>query len=93
MAGFLRNDRGHYENCLCPVNENKLKKMFKKVLCLKAKHSDSEFYYPEEQETADRNVSRRCRHFDKVEASGDTGSENEKLIVPIGLIFVIKSAI
>ena len=35
-------------------------------------HSDSEFYYPEEQETAERKVSRRGRHFDKVEASGDT---------------------
>ena len=31
-------------------------------------HSDSEFYYPEEQETAKRNFG---RHFDKVEASGD----------------------
>ena len=30
--------------------------------------SDSEFYYPEEQETAKRNFG---RHFDKVEASGD----------------------
>ena len=41
------------------------------------KHPDSEFFYPEEQETADRNDSRRGRHFDKVEASGDIGSENE----------------
>ena len=36
-------------------------------------HSDSEFYYPEEQETAERKASRRGRHFDKVETSGDTG--------------------
>ena len=35
-------------------------------------HSDSKFYYPEEQETAERKASRRGRHFDKVEASGDT---------------------
>ena len=35
-------------------------------------HSDSEFYYPEEQETAERNASLRVRHCDKVEASGDT---------------------
>ena len=34
-------------------------------------HSDSEFYDPEEQETAERKASRRC--FDKVEVSGDTG--------------------
>ena len=53
-------------------------------------HSDSEFYYPEEQETAERNPSRRCRHFDKVEASRDTGYEK---LVPMVLIFVIKSAI
>ena len=40
--------------------------MFKKFLCLKTKqniemsdeeHSDSEFYYPEEQETAERKAS------------------------------------
>ena len=36
-------------------------------------HSDSEFYYPEEQETAKRKATRRCRHFDKVEIGGDTG--------------------
>ena len=35
-------------------------------------HSDSEFYYPEEQETAERNASRHGQHFDKVEASGDS---------------------
>ena len=34
-------------------------------------HSDSEFYYPEEQETAETKASRRGRYFDKVEASGD----------------------
>ena len=33
----------------------------------------SEFYCPEEQETAGRNASRRGRHFDKVEPSGDAG--------------------
>ena len=33
-------------------------------------YSDSEFYYPEEQETAEKNGSSRW-HFDKVEASGD----------------------
>ena len=53
-------------------------------------HSESEFYYPEEQETAERKPSRRGRHFDKVEASGDTGYEK---LVPVVLIFVIKSAI
>ena len=36
-------------------------------------HSDGEFYYPEEQEKAQRNASRRGRYFDKVEACGDTG--------------------
>ena len=60
------------------------KKMFKKFLCLKTKqntemsdeeHSDSEFYYLEE-ETAERKASRRGRHFDKVEASGDTGMKS-----------------
>ena len=35
-------------------------------------HWNSEFYYPEEQETAERKASHRGRHFDKVEASGDT---------------------
>ena len=39
-------------------------------------HSDSEFYYPEEQETAERKASRRGRHFDKVEASGDNGMKS-----------------
>ena len=39
-------------------------------------HSDSEFYYPKEQETAERKASRCCRHFDKVEASGDTGMKS-----------------
>ena len=34
-------------------------------------HSDSEFYYPKERETAERKASRRGRHFDKVEASGN----------------------
>ena len=30
-------------------------------------HSDSEFYYPEEQETAERKLaSRCCRHFNKL---------------------------
>ena len=53
-------------------------------------HSDSEFYHPEEQETAERKASRRCRHFDKVEASGDTGYEK---LVPVVLAFVTKSAI
>ena len=31
-------------------------------------HSDSEFYYPEEQETAERKASRRGRHFVKLKA-------------------------
>ena len=35
-------------------------------------HLEIEFYYPEEQETAERKASRLGRHFDKVEASGDT---------------------
>ena len=62
------------------------KKMFEKCLCLKTKqntetvsdeeHSNSEFYYPEEQETAERKASRRGRHFDKIEASGDTGMKS-----------------
>ena len=60
------------------------KNFFKTFLCLKTKqntemsdeeHSDSEFYYPEEQETAERKASIRGRHFDKVEASGDTGTK------------------
>ena len=34
-------------------------------------HSDSKFYYAEEQETAERKASRHGWHFDKVEASGD----------------------
>ena len=62
-----------------PKKDN-LKKTF--FACLKTKQnteisdeeqSDSEFYYPKEQETAARNASRRGWHFDKVEASGDTG--------------------
>ena len=28
-------------------------------------HSHSEFYHPEEQETAERNASHRGRHFNK----------------------------
>ena len=51
--------------------------------------SDSEFYYPEEQETAEIKASRRGSHFDKVEASGDSGYEK---LIPVVLIFVIKSA-
>ena len=39
-------------------------------------HSDSEFYYPEEQETAERKANFRARHFDKVEASGDTSMKS-----------------
>ena len=39
-------------------------------------HSDSEFYYPEEQETAESKTSLRFRHFDKVEANGDTGMKS-----------------
>ena len=55
------------------------------MFCLKTKqntemsdeeHSDSEFYHPEEQQTTERNASRHGRHFDKVEASGDTRYEN-----------------
>ena len=59
-------------------------KMFKEFLRLETKqntemsdgeHSDREFYYHEEQETAERKASsRHGRHFNKsVEASGDTG--------------------
>ena len=83
VARFLHNDRGHYENCKCPVDKNL--KIKKKMFCLKTKqntemsdeeHSDSEFYHPEEQQTTERNASRHGRHFDKVEASGDTRYEN-----------------
>ena len=83
------------------MNENKFKILkinFKKnFLFLKTKqntemsdeeHSDSEFYYPEEQEIAERKASRRGRHFDKVEASGDAGWKASSIV----LIFVIKSA-
>ena len=35
-------------------------------------NSDSEFYYLEQQETAERKASHRGRHFDEVEGSGDT---------------------
>ena len=45
-------------------------------------HSDSEFNYTEEQQTAERNASRCGWHFDKVEAIG------EKL-VSVVLIFAI----
>ena len=38
-------------------------------------HSDREFYHPEEQEMAETNGSRCGWHFDKVEASRDTGYE------------------
>ena len=61
------------------MNKNKLKILkkiiFKEFLCLKTKQNtetSDEFYYPEEQETAERKASRRGRHFNKVEASGDT---------------------
>ena len=73
--------------------------IFKEFLCLTTKqntemsdekHSDSEFYYPEEQETAERKASRRGRHFDKVEAKQRYRYEK---LVPVVLIFVIKSAI
>ena len=68
--------------CEQKQTQNAKKIMFKEFLCLKTKqntemsdekHSDSEFYYPEEQGTAERKTSRRGRHFDKVEVSGDTG--------------------
>ena len=36
-------------------------------------HSESEFYYLEDQETAERKARHRDRHFDKVEAGGNTG--------------------
>ena len=36
-------------------------------------HLGSELYYLEEQQTVERNASRRGLHFDKVAASGDTG--------------------
>ena len=39
-------------------------------------NSDSEFYYPQEQETAQRKASRRGRHFIKVDANGDTGMKS-----------------
>ena len=39
-------------------------------------HSDIEFCYPEEQKTAERKANRRGWHFDKVEASGDTGMKS-----------------
>ena len=43
-------------------------------------HSDSEFYYPEEQETAERKLaSRCCRHFNKLKLnhwSGDTSMKS-----------------
>ena len=64
------------------MNKNKLKilkKYLKKKLFFSnervlsemsdEKNSDSEFYYPEEQETAERNGSCRGRHFVKVEAT------------------------
>ena len=72
--------------------------MFKEFICLKTKqntemsveeHPDSEFYYPEEQKTAERKASRRGRHFDKVEGNGHTGY---KKVVPVVFIFVIKGA-
>ena len=47
--------------------------------------SDSEFDHPEEQEKAENNASRWGRHFNKVEASGNTGCEKLVLVV---LIFV-----
>ena len=65
--------------------QNPKKIMFKEFLCLKTKqnsemideeHSDSEFYYHEEQETAERKASRRGRHFDKVESSGHTSMKS-----------------
>ena len=68
--------------------------MFKKFLCLKTKqntemsdeeHSDSEFYYPEEQVTAERKVSRHGWHFDKVEASGDTSVRNKNKLLHLVL--------
>ena len=39
-------------------------------------HSASEFYYLEEQETSvERKACPHDQHFDKVEASGDTGMQ------------------
>ena len=52
--------------CEQKQTKNAKKIMFKEFLCLKTKqniemsdeeHSDSEFYYPEEQETAERKAS------------------------------------
>ena len=57
----------YYTNIQVFLTQKVLKEiMFKKFLCLKTKqnteisdgeHSDSEFYYPEEQETAERKAS------------------------------------
>ena len=61
--------------------------MFQKFLCLKTKqntemsneeHSDSEFYYPEEQETAERKASRRGWHFDKLKQADKVSSGCKK---------------
>ena len=57
-------------------------------------HLDSEFYYPEEQETAEKKASHRGRHFNKLKlkhCSGDTGRDGKLVLVV--LIFVIRSAI
>ena len=71
------------------MNKNELKILkviiFRGFLCLKTKqnnemsdgeHPDSIFYYPEQQETAERKGSHHDRHFDKVEASRDTGMKS-----------------
>ena len=59
--------------CEQKQTQNPKNTMFKEFICLQTKqntemsdeeHSDSEFYYPEEQEMAERKASRRGRHFD-----------------------------
>ena len=71
--------------CEQKQTQNPKKIIKKKFLRLKTKHNtkmsdeehwDSEFYYPEEQETVERKASRRGRHFHNVEASGDTGMKS-----------------
>ena len=74
------------------------KKVIKKKICLKlnkklkwtTKNMQTVNFIILKSKKRERKASRHGRHFDKVEASGDAGYEK---LVPVVLIFVIKSAI
>ena len=70
-ATYLKSKQG--ENVPDSITSN----LFSSNACLtSANIFNSEFYYPEEHEMAERKASGPGGHFDKVKASGDTGMKS-----------------